>query len=113
MFPASLGRRFPPVFSYEITRWLAEHHPWCVEIDWDDYDAAQLGPLLRRLHPFANEDLLVEANIPYMDWFRAAKTGKGSDLRWLLSQIDNGGTVRAGQAFRSLEAWGIGCDSDS
>ncbi len=84
------GTAFSAGFSYEITRWLAEHHPRAVEIDWDDYDAALLAPLLSRLHPFANEDLLVEANIPYMDWFRSAKRGAaGSDLRWLLSQIDS------------------------
>jgi hypothetical protein len=83
------GTALSAMFTYDIARWLAEHHPQAVEIDWDGYDAALLGPLLRRLHPFANEDLLVEANIPYMDWFRAAKRGPGSDLRWLLSQIDS------------------------
>jgi hypothetical protein len=83
------GTAFSAGFTYEITRWLAERHRKAVEIDWDGYDAALLGPLLGRLHPFANEDLLVEANIPYMDWFRAAKRGSGSDLRWLLSQIDS------------------------
>ncbi len=83
------GSALSAMFTYDITRWLAEHHPQAVDIDWDGYDAALLGPLLRRLHPFANEDLLVEANIPYMDWFRAAKRAPGSDLRWLLSQIDN------------------------
>jgi hypothetical protein len=83
------GTAFSASFTYEITRWLAERHRKAVEIDWDGYDAALLGPLLGRLHPFANEDLLVEANIPYMDWFRAAKRGAGSDLRWLLSQIDS------------------------
>jgi hypothetical protein len=84
------GTAFSAGFTYEITRWLAEHDPRAVEIDWDGYDAALLGPLLPRLHPFADEDLLVEANIPYMDWFRAAKPkgGFGSDLRWLLSKID-------------------------
>jgi hypothetical protein len=83
------GTAFSALFTYEITRWLAENHPKDVEIDWDGYDAALLGPLLPRLHPFANEDLLVEANIPYMDWFRAAKRASGSDLRWLLSKIDS------------------------
>jgi hypothetical protein len=87
------GTAFSAGFTYQITRWLAGHHRNAVEIDWEGYDAALLGPLLSRLHPFANEDLLVEANIPYMDWFRAAKSegglGKGrSDLRWLLSRID-------------------------
>ncbi len=83
------GTALSAQFTYDITRWLAEHHPREVEIDWDGYDVALLGPLLRRLHPFANEDLLVEANIPYMDWFRAAKRRADSDLLWLLSQIDN------------------------
>ncbi len=83
------GTAFSAGFSYEITRWLAEHHRSAVEIDWGGYDAALLGPLLRRLHPFADEDLLVEANIPYMDWFRAGKPKGGSELRWLLSQIDS------------------------
>jgi len=83
------GTAFSAGFTYEITRWLAEHHPRAVEIDWDRYDGALLGPLLRRLHPFADEDLLVEANIPYMDWFHSAKPKGGSDLRWLLSKINS------------------------
>jgi hypothetical protein len=83
------GTALSALFTYDITRWLAAHHPKSVEIDWDGYDAELLGLLLRRLHPFADEDLLVEANIPYMDWFRAAKRGRGSDLRWLLSEIDS------------------------
>jgi hypothetical protein len=83
------GTAFSALFTYEITRWLAERHATTAEIDWEDYDAALLAPLLSRLHPFANEDLLVEANIPYMDWFRTAKRGSASDLRWLLSEIDS------------------------
>jgi hypothetical protein len=82
------GTGFSALFTYDMTRWLAANHPKSVEIDWDGYDAALLGPLLRRLHPFADEDLLVEANIPYMDWFRAAKRERGSDLRWLISRIE-------------------------
>jgi hypothetical protein len=76
-------------FSYEVAHWLARNHPRSVEIDWDGYDAALLGPLLRRLHPFANEDLLVEANIPYLEWFRATKGhAAGSDVRWLLARLE-------------------------
>jgi hypothetical protein len=83
------GTALSAQFTYDLARWLAEQHPRAVEIDWDGYDWPLMGPLLRRLHPFADEDLLVEANIPYMDWFRAAKRGPGSDLRWLLSKIDS------------------------
>ena len=86
------GTAFSALFTYDITRWLAGYHPKSVEIDWEGYDASLLGPLLRRLHPFANEDLLVEANIPYMDWFRAAqgetRRGSASDLRWLTARIE-------------------------
>jgi len=82
------GTAFSALFTYDITRWLWEQHGQAVEIDWDGYDAALLGPLLRRLHPFANEDLLVEANIPYMDWFRAAKRKPGSDLGWLIARLE-------------------------
>jgi hypothetical protein len=82
------GTALSAMFTYDITRWLDENYPRAVEIDWDGYNGALLGPLLRRLHPFANEDLLVEANIPYIDWFRAAKRGRGSDLHWLIARIE-------------------------
>ena len=71
-----------------MARWLAARHPTRVDIDWDSTDPTLLGPLLRRLHPYFAEDLLVEANIPYMDWFRSAKKGRGTDLQWLISRIE-------------------------
>ena len=82
------GTAFSAYFTYEMTRWLAQHHPRAVEIDWEDYDASLLAPFLRRVHPFANEDLLVEANIPYLEWFRAAKRRSGSDLQWLIARLE-------------------------
>jgi hypothetical protein len=82
------GTAFSAIFSYDIARWLAAHHPGEVQIDWDSSDPGLLGPLLRRLHPFFNEDLLVEANIPHMEWFRAAKKSRVSDLRWLVARIE-------------------------
>lgn len=83
------GTAFSAIFSYDITRWLAEQHPSEIDIDWDCTDAALLGPLLRLVHPFYNEDALVEANIPHLEWFRAAKKGRESDLRWLISRLEN------------------------
>ena len=81
------GTAFSAIFSYDITRWLAARHPRRVDIDWDATDPSLLGPLLVRLHPFFTEDSLVEANIPYADWFRAAKKGRGTDLQWLISRL--------------------------
>ena len=82
------GTGFTAIFSYDITRWLAAQRGIDIEIDWDACIPDLLGPLLARLHPYFNEDALIEANIPYLAWFRAAKHSRGSDLRWLIAQIE-------------------------
>jgi hypothetical protein len=83
------GTGLSAVFTYDIARWLAHHHPNSIDIDWEGSDESRLGPLLVRLHPLFAEDAMVEANIPFLDWFRAAKgKAKGSDLRWLISRLD-------------------------
>ena len=79
---------FSAIFTYDMTRWLAARHPSEVDIDWEATDTSHLGPLLYRLHPFYAEDALVEANIPFLDWFRAAKRGRGSDLQWLIAKLE-------------------------
>jgi len=84
------GTAFSAFFDYDITCWLAARHPRSVDIDWDATDPSLLGPLLVRLHPFFAEDSLVEANIPYAAWFRAAKKGRGTDLQWLISRLGPG-----------------------
>lgn len=82
------GTAFSAVFSYDIARWLADHHPSEVQIDWDATDPALLGPLLSKLNPMFAEDGLVEANIPFREWFKATKRGRGSDLRWLTASME-------------------------
>ena len=83
------GTGLSAVFTYDIARWLARHYPDEVDIDWEGSDPNLLGPLLARLHPYFAEDALVEANIPFLGWFRAAKAKvKASDLRWLISRLD-------------------------
>jgi hypothetical protein len=81
------GTAFSAIFGFDITRWLVSRHPRGVDIDWDATDPELLGPLLVRLHPYFAEDSLVEANIPYAEWFRAAKKGRGTDLEWLVSRL--------------------------
>ncbi|HTS51103.1 MAG TPA: hypothetical protein VMH05_24320, partial [Bryobacteraceae bacterium] len=81
------GTAFSAIFSYDIARWLAGHHPREVAIDWDATDPALLGPLLSGLNPMFAEDALVEANIPFREWFEATKRGRGSDLRWLTAAM--------------------------
>jgi hypothetical protein len=82
------GTAFSAIFSYDIARWLASRHRAETEIDWEAAEPELLGPLLKRLHPLFDEDALVEANIPFREWFRAAKAGRGSDLAWLFEQIE-------------------------
>ena len=82
------GTAFSAIFSYDIARWLASRFPREVDIDWDATDPALLGPLLARLNPMFAEDGLVEANIPYLDWFRRTKRGRGSDLSSLCSAME-------------------------
>ncbi len=82
------GTAFSAIFSYDIARWLAARYPREVDIDWNASDAALLTPLLSRLNPMFAEDALVEANIPHRDWFRATKTGRGSDLGWLTAAME-------------------------
>ena len=82
------GTAFSAIFTYDITRWLAARHPTRIDIDWDACDPGLLGPLLSRLHPLFAEDALVEANIPHLEWFRAVKKTRETDLRWLISRLE-------------------------
>src|SRR5205085_2195537 len=79
-------------YSYGFARWLVECHGEDVEIDWERYQTPErLALVLPRLVPLMAEDTLVEANIPYRDWVRAAKPEGVSDLAWLVAQFERSG----------------------
>jgi len=83
------GTTISGTFSYAIARWLAERHSAKVDVDWEKHEKKErLGSTLPRLLPLLEEDSLVEANIPYLAWLRAAKAGKESDLVWLVRRFD-------------------------
>lgn len=72
-------------FSYAVARWLAGHHAAEVTIDWEGYeDGARLGETLPRFLPLLEEDALVEANVPFLGWLRAASRGREHGLSWLI-----------------------------
>ena len=74
-------------FSYEIVRWLIKEHPAQVAIDWDWFeDEERLGATGPRFMPLLEEDAVVEANVPYRDWLRAAR-GRTKDLQWLIERF--------------------------
>lgn len=82
------GTAFSAVFSYDVAQRLAAAYPECIDIDWDGYETDRLGRWFRRFLPLLEEDWTVEANVPYLDWLRAAKGGVGPDLPWLLKRME-------------------------
>lgn len=77
-------------FSYQITRWLVRRYSSRVSINWelheDEYRLAATWP---RFLPLLEEDALVEANVPYLNWLREAKgRAHGSDLSWLIERFE-------------------------
>jgi hypothetical protein len=83
------GTSVEDTFSYCITRWLAHRHTAEVSVDWDSLeDEYRLAATWPRFLPLLEEDALVEANVPYLDWLRAAKGGSTADLSWLIERFE-------------------------
>ncbi len=82
------GTSFSAVFSFEVARQLFARYPRHIEIDWENYGAAErLGPVLRRWVPLVEEDWPVEAHVPFRAWMDAARPPRSSALGWLLGRI--------------------------
>jgi hypothetical protein len=83
------GTAIEDAFSYQITRWLVRRYASRLSINWelheDEYRLAATWP---RFLPLLEEDALVEANVPYLDWLRAARGRKSSDLAWLIARFE-------------------------
>lgn len=83
------GTFIEDAFSYRITRWLVRRYPSRLSINWelhdDEYRLAATWP---RFLPLLEEDALVEANVPYPDWLRAAKGRSASELKWLIERFE-------------------------
>jgi hypothetical protein len=74
-------------FSYPMVCWLMERHPKALSIQWDDYEReTQRAVIWPRFFPLMEEDSLTEANVPYLDWLKAAR-GRQSELPWLVRQF--------------------------
>jgi hypothetical protein len=74
-------------FSYPMACWLVEHHPKAISIQWDDYEReVQRAAVWPRFFPLMEEDSLTEANVPYLDWLKAAR-GRQDELPWLIERF--------------------------
>jgi hypothetical protein len=100
------GTALSGTFSYDITKWLVEHYPSAVEVDWERYEKKErLSLVLPRLLPLFYEESLVEANIPHLDWLRAAKSPDQGDLHWIIKRFEQLDTLKRerGHLYDSLE----------
>jgi hypothetical protein len=83
------GTTISDTFTYEVARWLSANHPAELSIEWDeDEQQERLGMSLARFLPLLEEDSLVEADVPYLEWLHAADTGARHDLNWLMCHLD-------------------------
>src|SRR5690349_9815122 len=74
-------------FSYPMVCWLVEQHPKSLSIQWDDYEReTQRAVIWPRFFPLMEEDSLTEANVPYLEWLKAAR-GRQDELPWLVRQF--------------------------
>lgn len=74
-------------FSYPMVCWLVKRHPKSISIQWDDYEReTQRAVIWPRFFPLMEEDSLTEANVPYLDWLKAAR-GRQDELPWLVRQF--------------------------
>jgi hypothetical protein len=74
-------------FSYPMVCWLVRRYPKTISINWEGYEReAQRAAIWPRFFPLLEEDSLTEANVPYLDWLRAAR-GRQNELPWLIQQF--------------------------
>jgi hypothetical protein len=102
------GTTLHGTYSYGIARWLVEKHRARVEVDWARFEKKErLGMILPRIVPLLYEDALVEANIPYLAWIRAAKGRQSSDLEWIVECFERSSLSEKEKSalYDSLELW--------
>ena len=74
-------------FSYPMVCWLVQRHAKSISIQWGDYEReTQRAVIWPRFFPLMEEDSLTEANVPYLDWLKAAR-GRQDELPWLARQF--------------------------
>ncbi len=83
------GTRITTAYSYDVVRWLARRFPRSVRLDWQGYAGAdRLRALFPRFLPLLEEEALEDANVPYLEWLRAAQPDPDKDLFWLLRALE-------------------------
>jgi hypothetical protein len=74
-------------YSYPMVSWLVERHPRAISIKWSDFEReVQRAAVWPRFFPLMEEDSLTEANVPYLEWLKAAR-GRHDELSWLIQRF--------------------------
>lgn len=82
------GTRISTDYSFDVVRWLAHRFPGRVGLDWEiDGTEDRLRALFPRFLPLLEEEALEDANVPYLEWLRAAQPDPARDLRWLIARL--------------------------
>ena len=83
-----VGTSVTDTFSYSIVRWLLRQHPKQIAFYWDWFeDQYRLAETWPRFMPLLEDDSFVEANVPYVEWLRAARNGR-TELGWLVNRFE-------------------------
>ena len=82
------GTTISGIFSFDIVRFLVEQFPSRINADWSSQQPDRMGSTLPRFLPLLYEDSLVEANIPYLSWLRAARGREHRELEWLVRRFE-------------------------
>lgn len=85
------GTTMQDTLSFDVVQWLVRRFPHNVEIAWNDYwddhEAERArGSIWPRFIPLLEEDVDVEANIPWQKWLDAAR-GRERPLQWLVQRF--------------------------
>lgn len=109
------GSKITTTYSYDVVRWLAGRFPRRVRMDWEGYSGSdRLRALFPRFLPLLEEEALEDANVPYLEWLRAAEPNPNRDLHWLLASLERLREDRDERAerFEALQVpivWDVGC----
>jgi hypothetical protein len=101
-------------YSFDVVRWLEARFPRRVHIAWEGQDDTdRLRALLPRFLPMLEEEALEDANVPYLEWLRAAQPDGRRDLAWLLRRIERlplpeSDRAERYEALRAPIAWELG-----
>jgi hypothetical protein len=83
------GTEISTDYSFDVVRWLAARFPRRVRLDWESNGRQdRLRALFPRFLPLLDEEALEDANVPYLDWLRAAQPDPARDLRWLIARLE-------------------------